>query len=222
MKIGIFDSGIGGLTIAQQLKKSFPDHAIITAHDRKNVPYGTKSPALIARLTDHAIQPLLEEQCCIIIIACNTATAVAIDFLRKKYPDTLFIGLEPMLKPAAKLTKTNVVALCATPATLASNYYQMRKKLYPQMKIIEPDCSQWATMIEYDQMNTKIIHQTIQHALEQNADVIILGCTHYHWIEDDIQQLVGKSVQVIQPSDAISRRVAELLARIDSPDLDNQ
>ena len=222
MKIGVFDSGIGGLALAEHLKNTFPDHTIITAHDRKNVPYGTKSPMIIIQLTDRAIQCLLKEHCRIIVIACNTATAVAIEFLRKKYPDTLFVGLEPMLKDAAALTKTNVVTLCATPTTLASERYLSQKKLYSHVNIIEPDCSQWATMIEHNEMNTKIIQQTIRHALEQNADVIILGCTHYHWIEDDIQQIVGKSVRVIQPSDAISRRVAGLLAQIDPLDLDSQ
>ncbi|HSW91204.1 MAG TPA: hypothetical protein VLG09_00980, partial [Candidatus Saccharimonadales bacterium] len=106
MKLGVFDSGIGGKAIAEALSYSFPDATIITVNDAKNVPYGDKTPNEVITFTDNAIQPLLEQQCDIIILACNTATAIAIDILRNRYPAQKFIGIEPMIKTAASITKS--------------------------------------------------------------------------------------------------------------------
>ncbi len=105
MKIGVFDSGVGGEAIASALQNSFVDAEIIVVNDTKNIPYGDKAPAKIIALTDTAIQPLLNSNCDVIVIACNSATLAAIDVLRSTYPAQLFIGIEPMVKSAAQLTK---------------------------------------------------------------------------------------------------------------------
>lgn len=212
MKLGIFDSGIGGQAIADALQEKFPLAQITRVSDTKNVPYGDRTVDEVIHLTDIAIQPLLAAQCAIIIIACNTATALAISTLRATYPNQKFIGIEPMIKSAAKLTKTNVIAVCATPATLGSKRYQELITTYAkQCTIIEPDCSQWAYMIEHDKINGEHIKHRIVDSCQQGADVIVLGCTHYHWIKETIASIAGKNVTVLEPSEAIASRVATLL-----------
>ncbi len=214
MKLGVFDSGIGGEAVARALQETFPAAEILVVNDKVNVPYGNKSPDEVIRLTDEAIQPLLAAYCDVIILACNTATALAIETLRTRYPDQKFIGIEPMIKTAASLTKTKTIAVCATPATLASDrYHDLVQQFGPALRIIEPDCSTWAYMIENNKINHNNIAQGINTACDQGADVIILGCTHYHWIKEDILALTRGRAKVIEPSEAIGRRVQQLLTK---------
>ena len=166
----------------------------------------------IISLTDAAIQPLLNARCDVIVLACNTATAAAIEFLREKYPAVPFVGLEPMVKPAAEQTKTGVIAVCATPATLNSGRYRGLKDTYANdVKVVEPDCSRWTSMIEHNQVQHDHIARTIEGILGQGADVIVLACTHYHWIKEEITGLVAGRVTILDPSEAISRRVGVVI-----------
>jgi glutamate racemase len=214
MKIGVFDSGIGGKAVANSLQSAFPTATIITAHDHEHVPYGLRSIAEVIRLTDTAIQPLLSAKCDVIVIACNTATAAAIETLRDTYPQQFFVGLEPMVKPAAAMTHTKTICICATPATLRSERYLGLKKTYAaNITVIEPDCSLWASLIENNTLNEAVIEATIDDACKQGADVIVLACTHYHWIRKSIETFVAGRAVVIDPSEAIVRRVSALLER---------
>lgn len=212
MKLGVFDSGIGGEAVANALRLSFPSAEIITVNDTSHLPYGDKSPEEIRRLTDIAIQPLIISACDVIVIACNTATALAISYLRERYPNQLFIGIEPMIKSAASMTTSKIIAVCATPATLSSPRYKELVEAHGvDLHIIEPDCQTWATMIENNTINHQIIKTTIENACDQGADVIVLGCTHYHWIKEEIIALTNGRAEVIEPSEAIGRRVEQLL-----------
>jgi len=212
MKLGVFDSGIGGEAVAAALRKTFPVAEILTVNDRKNVPYGDKTNDEIIRLTDTAIQPLLAAQCDVIILACNSATASAISTLRSQYPSQKFIGIEPMIKPAAGQTKTKTIAVFATPATLASTRYKTLVRTYGQdLTIIEPDCSTWAFMIENNAINHQEIEQTVRDVCARSADVIVLGCTHYHWIKELVVEIAAGQAVVLEPSEAIGLRVKKLL-----------
>lgn len=212
MKLGVFDSGIGGEAVAAALQETLPAADIIIVNDKSNVPYGDKSTDQVIRLTEAALQPLLSAACDIIILACNTATAAAIETLRSRYPTQKFIGIEPMIKTAASLTRSNTIAVCATPATLGSRrYHQLIQTYGAHLDIIEPDCSQWAYLIENSQLNRTHVEQTIQEICRRGADVIVLGCTHYHWIKDLIIQVAAGRAEVIEPSEAIGRRVQQLL-----------
>lgn len=212
MKLGIFDSGIGGEAVAAALRVTFPEASIITVNDRQNVPYGNKTQDEVIHLTNAALQPLLSERCDVIILACNTATALAIDWLRNQYPQQLFIGIEPMIKTAAELTKTNSIAVCATPATLKSDrYHSLLTKYASHITVTEPDCSDWAYLIENNKINRQHVQKQIMAACDQGADIIVLGCTHYHWIKDLIIDIAADRATVIEPSDAIGRRVRQLL-----------
>jgi len=212
MKIGVFDSGIGGKAIADKLQADYPNSEVLYVDDRKNVPYGSRSQDEIVRLTDTAIQPLLAQNCDVIVLACNTATAAAIEILKDRYPETPFVGLEPMVKPAALLTQSGVIAICATPFTLSSGRYASLKENYANdVTVLEPDCSKWASMIESDQTDTQAIATIINDVCEAGADVIVLACTHYHWIKEEIIKIANGRAEVIDPSEAISHRVGTVL-----------
>ncbi|RYX78322.1 hypothetical protein EON76_05495 [bacterium] len=212
MRLGVFDSGVGGDAVAAALHKEFPLASIDVVNDKDNVPYGDKSPSLVYTLTHAAIQPLLDGNYDVIILACNTATAAAIKKLRAEYPLQKFIGLEPMIKTAAGMTQTSIIGVCATPSTLASDRYRQLVKRYgSHLDIIEPDCSEWAYLIENNQLNRHHIQSTINNLCERGADVIVLGCTHYHWIKTLIIEIASERAVVIEPSEAIGRRIHQLI-----------
>ncbi len=210
MKIGVFDSGIGGKSIADALQTAFPDDEIACVNDHENVPYGSKADDEIKQLALIAIAPLVESGCRIIVIACNTATTNAIEFLRTTYSDVFFVGLEPMIKPAAMLTKTNTIAVCATPATLKSTGYRKLKETWaPDKTVVEPDCNTWATLIENGEMDKINVESVVNELAALNCDVIVLACTHYHWLKDRFVA-TNKNMIILEPTDAIAERVAHL------------
>lgn len=211
MKIGVFDSGIGGLSVARAIEKALPDHEIIFMNDQQNVPYGSKTLAEIRMFSWPIFQALVDRGCDIIVIACNTVSTLLADELRAEFPVS-FIALEPMVKPAAALTKTGIIAVCATPRTLSSDRYAQLKAEFAQgIKVIEPDCSDWSFMIEHSQVDDRIISERITGALKEGADVIVLGCTHYHWIEEEIKQITAGRAVVLQPEPAIIKRLQTLI-----------
>lgn len=212
MKLGVFDSGIGGEAVAASLRDDYPDAVITTVNDRGNVPYGNKSPGQVRRLTELAIRPLLDGSYDVIVLACNTATAFAIEYLRDKYPQQRFIGIEPMIKTAAEMTQSGIIAVCATPGTLASMRYARLVQQYgSELTILTPNCGRWASLIESSQLNRSTIDTTINTVCEKGADVIVLGCTHYHWIKDEVIAATLGRATVIEPSQAIGNRVFQLL-----------
>ena len=208
--IGVFDSGIGGLSVANAIKNAFPDLQVVYREDSKNVPYGTKTSEQLHDLVLPILKEL-EQSCDIIVIACNTVTTTLIDVLRQEISVPL-IGLEPMIKPASQLTGTKVVAVCATPTTLASHRYQQLKKSFAKnITVIEPDCSDWSELIEKNAIAKSKIREDIEPTLIAGADVIVLGCTHYHWIEQEIAEIVGNKATILQPEPAIITRLKRLL-----------
>jgi glutamate racemase len=217
--IGVFDSGIGGLSVVRAIEQALPYDKVIFASDRQHVPYGDKPPEQVLGFVFPILQDLVAKGCEVIVIACNTVTTTHITELRRRIPVPL-IGIEPMLKPAAALSKTGVIAVCATPATLRSERYQWLKHTYaPNIKVLEPDCSQWAYMVEHDQVNEKQLQAQIDALCDQGADVIVLGCTHYHWIEDVLQHIAAKRAVVIQPEEPVLARLQHVLARTARPKL---
>jgi glutamate racemase len=212
MKIGVFDSGIGGLSVAKAVEAALPDAEVIFIHDKpEHFPYATKTPQEIFGFVGPIFQELVDKHCDVIVVACNTVSTTLITRLRGAFSVPL-VAMEPMVKPAAALTKTGVIAVCATPVTLASERYNWLKETYGQAcTFVEPDCSEWSLLIEHDKMNDLAIRECIEPALEQDADVIVLGCTHYHWIEEEIKQIVQDKAIVIQPESAIVAQVKRVL-----------
>lgn len=212
MKIGVFDSGIGGLSVAKAIEKALPDAEVLFVHDTPDhFPYAMKSPDEIYGYVLPIFQNLVNQKCDTIVVACNTVSTTLIKRLRGAF-STPLIALEPMVKPAVALTKSGVISVCATPTTLGSERYAWLKETYGQAcTFLEPDCSDWSLLIEHDKMNDITIRERIEPVLQQGADVIVLGCTHYHWIEEEIKAIAGDSVQILQPESAVVEQVRRVL-----------
>jgi glutamate racemase len=214
MKIGVFDSGVGGLSVAQVIEKAEPQHEVLFRNDAKHVPYGNKPAAEVLSYIVPIFQEMIDEGCEIIVVACNTVSTTLIESLRQRF-EVPFIAMEPMVKPAAELTEKKIIAVCATPATLASDRYKWLKETYAQgITIYEPDCSDWAFMIEQKTMEEEKIRECLLPALEAGADVIVLGCTHYHWIEEEIKAIAVGHAMVLQPETAIVKQLERVIEQL--------
>lgn len=214
MKVGVFDSGIGGEAVANEIKKALPDLEVIVREDKEHVPYGSRAPQEILEFVLPIFQEMIDEGCEVIVVACNTVTTNLILDLRQKFLVPL-VAIEPMVKPAAQLTKSKVIAVCATPATLKSERYaDLKSEFARDVTVLEPDCSDWTAMIEAQDVNQQKIEQRINEVLDQKADVIVLGCTHYHWIEEEIRELAKGKAEVIQPTEAIIEQLKRVLVQL--------
>lgn len=215
MKIGVFDSGVGGQSVVNAIQKSIPNIEVMYLEDKENIPYGSKSPDELFDLSLPILNTLSESGCDVIVIACNTVSTNIIERLRASLSVPL-VGMEPMIKPASEITKSKVIAVCATPATLVSLRYAWLKDTYASdIQVLEPDCSDWASMIESKSVDHQNIQNRIIDVCKQGADTIVLGCTHYHWIEADIQKIADSySAKVIQPEKAVIAQLKSVLEQI--------
>lgn len=214
MKIGVFDSGVGGEAVAKKIKKALPEHEIILREDKEHVPYGSREPNEILEFITPIFQSMIDDGCKIIVVACNTVTTTLINEIREKFTIP-FVAIEPMVKPASALTKTGVITICATPATLKSERYKLLKNEFTQgITVIEPDCSKWARLIETNQIDQNSISEMVNDSIRQNSDVIVLACTHYQWIESDINEIAGDKAQVIEPSAATIEQLKKVISQL--------
>lgn len=210
MKVGVFDSGVGGLSVAKAIERAFAHLEVTFVNDTHNVPYGTKTSEELYDLVLPILQELAQKSD-IIVIACNTVTTTLIEKLRLILPVPL-IGVEPMVKPAAARTEAGIIAVCATPTTLASTRYDWLKQTYAKdITVLEPECSDWSYMIEHNQLDREKITARIEEVLQKGADIIVLGCTHYHWIEKEIAAIAGKRALVLQPEQAVIRQLQRFM-----------
>lgn len=214
MKIGVFDSGIGGLSVANAIEAAYPQHKVIFKNDAAHVPYGTKGMDEVLAFTLPVLESLVHDGVDCIVVACNTVSTNLISTLRGMLPVPL-VAMEPMVKPAVQRTRTGVITVCATPATLASPRYHWLKDTYAKnVTVLEPDCSGWAGMIETNSIDRQKIAGIIASSLEQNSDVVVLGCTHYHWIEEDIRELAVDRAIVLQPEKPVLTQLGRVLAEL--------
>lgn len=213
-RVGVFDSGIGGLSVAKAIILAIPDAEVSFANDEKNVPYGSKTPDKLYKLVLPIFRELAQESD-VIVVACNTVSATLIDKLRANIKIPL-IAMEPMIKPASEMTNSKIVAVCATPTTLASSRYAWLKDKYAkEVKVLEPDCSEWAYMIEGNNVQHDKINKQIREVCEKGADTIVLGCTHYHWIEQDIKRMANQyNATVLQPEQPVINQLKRVLEQL--------
>jgi glutamate racemase len=215
MKIGVFDSGVGGQSVVNAIKKELPELEIIYKEDKAHVPYGSRHIEEIYGFVKPIFQEFINEGCQVIVIACNTVTTNLISRLRTDFALPM-VGMEPMVKPAAEQTKSKIIAICATPRTLASERYKWLKDTYAKgIKVLEPDCSDWALMIEADTLDREKVAKRIEEVIERGADQIVLGCTHYHWIEEVIKEITAGRANVIQPEAPVIAQLKRVLAELD-------
>jgi glutamate racemase len=214
MKVGVFDSGIGGLSVARAIEKALPELEVIFRDDKQHVPYGSRGVEEIYKFTKPILQELIDQGCDVLVIACNTVTTNLIKQLRKELSVPL-VGMEPMVKPAALATKTGVIAVCATPLTLSSNRYRnLKNRCAKGVQVIEPDCSDWTHMVENNRVDREKVAKIIDDSCQAGTDQIVLGCTHYHWIEELIKELARGRAEVIQPEEPVIEELKRVLKRL--------
>lgn len=215
--IGVFDSGLGGLTVWQELRRGLPGESLVYFGDGKNCPYGDKSRQEVTGYVDDAVGQLVERfSIKMLVVACNAATAMSIDLLRQKY-DFPIVGMEPAVKPAALSSKSGVVAILATSATLGGRLFRDTAARYAdRVEVLSAVGEGFVELVEANIENTPQAVETVRSVLEpmlvKGADKIVLGCTHYPFLIDAMREVIGdREVEIIDPSPAVERRVAYLL-----------
>lgn len=224
--IGVFDSGIGGTSILREIVKLLPNEDFIYLADSANAPYGEKSPETILALCKKNVELLLEKDCKLIVVACNTATTNAINVLRTSY-DIPFIGIEPAIKPAILNTKTRTVGILATKGTLNSELFSKKVDLYAtDIKIIEVVGKGLVERIELGDFDSEylvsLVRRYVEPMLQQHIDYLVLGCSHYPYLVPVISQIVPPSVRIIDSGEAVAIQTKRILTTHKLLNLDNQ
>jgi glutamate racemase len=216
--IGIFDSGVGGISVLRALREQMPEESVIYFGDQGHVPYGSRSLEQIQAFSEAITRFLLEQGAKIIVVACNTASAAALKYLREKFPSVPFVGMEPAVKPAAEHTHTGKVGVLATPATFQGALYaSVVERFANGVELFQDTCPGLVQQIEqgklHGQETRRILEEALLPMLAKEIDTIVLGCTHYPFVIPLIQQIVGdaKRVRVIDPAPAVARQVGRLL-----------
>jgi len=217
--IGIFDSGVGGISIWKEIHMLLPYESSIYLADSKHAPYGEKSKDRIIDLSVKNTEFLLDKGCKLIVVACNTATTNAIKTLRETY-SIPFIGIEPAIKPAALNTKTKAVGILATKGTLSSDLFHKTTNLYASgIKVVEQVGEDIVSLIENGKTNSPEMKSLLQFYLEPmlNADIdyLVLGCTHYAYLIPQLADLLPKHVKIIDSGEAVARQTKTVLVNND-------
>lgn len=215
--VGVFDSGIGGLSVLREIRQRLPDESLYYIADSAHIPYGEKSPEYI-RQRCHAITGfLLQQGAKALVIACNTATAAAAAELRQRYPHIPIVAMEPAVKPAAKATRNGKVGVLATSGTLKSaRFAALLDKFATEITVITQPCPGLVEQIEtgllHHPQTAQLLQKFVQPLLEQGCDTIILGCTHYPFIKPLLQQQIPAEITLIDTGAAVARQLEHLLA----------
>ena len=218
MKVGVFDSGLGGLTVVSSIQKVFKGAELFYIADTAYAPYGEKTVEEILNRCDNITRYLLEKHGIeALIVACNTATSAAIKHLREKFPFLIVIGTEPGIKPAILNTKSSNVGILATPATLKGDKYQLlvnELSSIKKVKLYEQACIGLVEQIEKGEIDSSKTYSMLENWLKpmkaSNVDTIVLGCTHYPLVDDVIKKIMGKDIVLIETGDAIANRLLTL------------
>ncbi len=220
LKIGVFDSGLGGLTVVQALTQVIKGAQLFYIADTKNAPYGEKTQDKILQysldITNYFIK---HHDIDALVVACNTATSAAIKTLREKYPDLIVVGTEPAIKPAIEQTKTGKVGVLATPATLKGDKYQTLVEILSSMKqveLFEQACPGLVEHIENGTLESKecmiLLETWLSPMRDEDVDTIVLGCTHYPLASKVIRKMMKKEVTLLDSGKAIAQRLLMLLS----------
>src|SRR5215207_1332579 len=216
--IGVFDSGVGGISVLRAIREQMQEESIIYFGDQGHIPYGPRSMQQIRDFSEAITNFLLAQEAKIIVVACNTASAAALTYLREKLHDVRFVGMEPAVKPAAERTQTGKVGVLATPATFQGALYaSVVERFANGVELFQDTCPGLVQQIEQGNLNSeearRILEDALLPMLAKNIDTVVLGCTHYPFVIPLIQQIVGdaKRVRVIDPAPSVAKQVRRVL-----------
>jgi glutamate racemase len=215
--IGVFDSGVGGLSVLGAIRELLPQENVLYLADQAHIPYGPRQKAQIREFSFGITDFLLAQGAKLIVVACNTASAAALHDLRERYPTTPFVGMEPAVKPAAAVTYSGRVGVLATPTTFSGDLYAALVDRFARgIAIFQSTCPGLVEEIERGELESPAIRAILEGALTpmlaEGVDTIVLGCTHYPFVIPVIQSITGPGVQTIDPAPAIARQTQRLLA----------
>ncbi len=224
--IGIFDSGVGGLSVLRSIRKQMPFESILYFADQIHVPYGPRPLQEVRAFSREITQYLLERGAKLIVVACNAASAASLVSLREDYPEVPFVGMEPAVKPAAENTRSGRVGVLATPATFQGALYaSVVERFASNVTLLQDTCPGLVMQIERGDLDSSatraILERAIRPMLEQGIDTIVLGCTHYPFVIPLVEEIAGPDVRVIDPAPAVARQVEHLLQSRQMTSLDS-
>lgn len=222
VSIGIFDSGVGGLSVLRQIRAQLPGHPVIYFADQAHVPYGPRPLEEVRGFSVAITRFLIEQGARLIVVACNTASAAALKHLREIFPNIPFVGMEPAVKPAAEQTQSGVVGVLATPATFQGALYASVVERFARgVTILQDTCPGLVKQIEKGNLQGEetraILTRALHPMLAQGADTIVMGCTHYPFVIPLIEEIIQTypahhAVRVIDPAPAVARQVRRVLS----------
>lgn len=213
--IGVFDSGVGGLSVLIEVRRLLPTADVIYLADQSNAPYGERSLTEVKYLAEQCTAHLLNAGVTLIVVACNTASAAALHHLRKLHPHVQFVGMEPAIKPAAAVTRSGVVGVLATGATFQGELFaSLVGRFGGSLEIVTRACVGWADLVESGQVSGPetgaLVTTHLDPVLAHGVDTLVLGCTHYPFLQAAIADRAGTQVVVIDPAAAVARQVAAI------------
>lgn len=219
--VGFFDSGVGGRCVLEAFRRLCPDEPTVYVADSENCPYGNKPPEEIVRLSKRIAANLIGRGCEVVVVACNTATAAAIDELRNEWPEIPFVGMEPAVKPAALGSKSGIVGVLATRGTFNGRLYrETSSKVSDTVRIIECIADEFVDLVERGVVSgaeaEDAVRRRIEPLIAAGADRIVLGCTHFPHLKHLMENVADGRAEIVDPSDAVARRIAEVLKGVRS------
>lgn len=214
--IGVFDSGVGGVSVLEAIRRRLPYENLLYLADQAHVPYGPRRLEEVRAFSEQITKYLLSEGAKLIVVACNTASASALQYLRQQFRDVPFVGMEPAVKPAAENTRSRVVGVLATPATFQGKLYaSVVERFANGVTVLQHTCPGLVAQIEVGDLETgktrSILEDALLPMMDSGVDTVVLGCTHYPFVIPVIQDIVGDGVRVIDPAPAIARQVERIL-----------
>lgn len=215
--IGIFDSGVGGLTVLREIHKALPQEDTVYLGDTARVPYGTKSPETVVRYAHEITEFLVSRDIKLLVVACNTASAVALDSLKDVFPIPIVGVIEPGARRAVAVTKSGRIAVIGTEGTVKSSAYTKAiKRLAPEVQVVTRACPLFVPLAEEGWVDNEVARLTalsyLQGLREEGVDTLVLGCTHYPLLKRVIGETVGMDVKLVDSAEETARTVAEILA----------